>query len=116
MQLCCVVLFAPFSAIGQSTKNEVLTLGTFHFAFHNRDVIKTDKKDQIDVLEKKYQLEIEGIAKQISRFNPTIILIEKPPEFQTGIDRIYRNHIAGTYSSGREEYGQIWFRLVKNQD
>ena len=102
-----------FSAIGQSTKNEVLTLGTFHFAFHNRDVIKTDKKDQIDVLEKKYQLEIEDIANQISKFRPTIIVIEKSPEFQPLIDSIYRDYIAGSYALGREEYEQIGFRVGK---
>lgn len=110
-----VVLFSflLFSASGQSNKNEVLTLGTFHFAFHNRDVIKTDKKDQIDVLDKKYQLEIEDIANQISRFNPTIIVIEKSPEFQSGIDSIYNGYVIGTYSLGREEYEQIGFRVGK---
>lgn len=46
-----VFLFLFCLAQGQSAKNDVLTLGTFHFAFHNRDVIKTEKKDQIDVLE-----------------------------------------------------------------
>src|SRR5690349_20259649 len=97
----------------QADKNEVLTLGTFHFAFHNKDLIKTDKKDQIDVLDKKYQLEIEDIVKQISRFKPTIIAIERSPELQPTIDSLYNSYVAGTYTLGREEYEQIGFRLGK---
>lgn len=101
------------SALAQTPKNDVLTLGTFHFAFHNRDVIKTEKKDQIDVLDKKYQLEIEDIARQIGRFGPTIIVIEKSPEYQPWIDSLYQSYIAGTHSLGREEYEQIGFRIGK---
>lgn len=108
-----VLLFLFCLAQWQSAKNDVLTLGTFHFPFHNRDVIKTDKKDQIDVLEKKYQLEIEDISNQISKFNPTIIVIEKSPEFQSLIDSLYSSYVHGTYSLGREEYEQIGFRVGK---
>lgn len=98
---------------GQERKTDVLTLGTFHFAFHNKDVIKTEKSDQIDVLDTKYQLEIEEIVRQISHFKPTIIAIERSPEFQPHIDSLYNNYIAGTYTLNREEYEQIGFRLGK---
>ena len=100
-------------AEGQSDKTDVLTLGTFHFAFHNRDLIKTDKKDQIDVLDKRYQLEIEDIVNQIEKFKPTIIAIEKSPEFQQKIDSLYNSYLDGTYTLGREEYEQIGFRIGK---
>ncbi len=91
-------------ARGQSTKTDVLTIGTFHFAFHNRDLIKTEKKDQIDVLDKKYQVEIEDIANQIVRFKPTIIVIEQSPEFQPRIDSLYRSYVSGAHQPGSEEY------------
>ncbi len=113
--LTVLLPFLVTSGRGQSDKTQVLTLGTFHFAFHNRDLIKTDKKDQIDVLEKRYQLEIEDIASQISEFKPTIIAIEKSPEFQSQIDSLYKNYLAGTYKLGREEYEQIGFRVAKKQ-
>lgn len=106
-----LVLFG--SVQGQSTKTDVLTIGTFHFAFHNRDVIKTDKKDQIDVLDKKYQAEIEDIADQIVKFKPTIIVIEQSPEFQSRIDSLYKNYVAGNYKLSREEGEQIGFRVGK---
>jgi hypothetical protein len=98
---------------GQERKTDVLTLGTFHFAFHNKDVIKTVKSDQIDVLDRKYQLEIEEIVRKISQFKPTIIAIERSPEFQPHIDSLYNRYIAGTYTLNREEYEQIGFRLGK---
>ena len=45
-----------------SQEIEVLTLGTFHFAFHNGDVHKTLKENQIDVLSPRYQEEIKIIV------------------------------------------------------
>lgn len=106
-------LFLFIYVQGQTTQTQVLTMGTFHFAFHNKDLIKTDKKDQIDVLDKKYQVEIEDIVGQIITFNPTIIAIEQSPEFQPRIDSIYNAYLAGTYDLGREEYEQIGFRVGK---
>ncbi len=47
-------------------KIEVLTLGSFHFNFPNLDLIKSKAKDQIDVLEPKYQKEIEEIVERIA--------------------------------------------------
>lgn len=113
LTITALLLFMFNLTQGQPVKNEVLTLGTFHFAFHNRDVIKTEKKDQVDVLDKKYQQEIEDIARQVSRFRPTIIAIEKSPEFQPWIDSLYQSYLTGTYTLGREEYEQIGFRIGK---
>jgi len=112
-KLLAVFLILFSSVRGQSTRTDVLTLGTFHFAFHNRDLIKTDKKDQIDVLDKKFQAEIEDIANQVTRFKPTIIVIEQSPEFQPRIDSLYKGYLAGTQQLGREEFEQIGFRVGK---
>lgn len=83
-------------AYGQSAKKEALTLGTFHFAFHNRDVRKFDKKDQIDVLDKKYQDKISKIVEKISKFKPTIITVEVDPALQTKVDSLYNSYLNGT--------------------
>lgn len=106
------VLFTMIT-FGQSTKKEVLTLGTFHFAFHNRDVKKIDRKDQIDVLDEKYQHEINTIVKRISKFKPTIIAIEVDPSLQAKVDSLYNCYLNGSYQLNREEYQQIGFRLAK---
>jgi len=94
-------------------KTEVLTLGSFHFAFRNLDLIKTGKEDQIDVLETKYQKEIEEIVKRIAKFKPTIIVIERDPAKQAKYDSLYNQYLAGKYNLGRDEVDQIGFRVAK---
>jgi hypothetical protein len=42
-------------SVQNDQKIKVLTLGTFHFAFPNLDVVKTEEKDIIDVLQPDYQ-------------------------------------------------------------
>ena len=100
-------------AFGQSQKTKVLTLGTFHFAFQNLDVKKIARTDQIDVLEPRYQLEIEDIVNRIAAFKPTIIAIEKDPALQTQYDSIYNQYLQGKYELSRSEVEQIGFRLAK---
>ncbi len=111
--LALYLLFTASITFGQSSKIEVLTVGTFHFAFHNRDVKKVDKKDQIDVLDKKYQLEIEDIVKELAAFNPTIIAIEKDPVLQHRFDSLFESYVKGTYTLSRDEGEQIGFRIAK---
>ncbi len=94
-------------------KTEVLTLGSFHFAFHNLDLIKTKTSDQIDVLEAKYQREIEDIANRIAKFRPTIIVIERNPGEQAKYDSLYNQYLQGTYNLRRGEEEQIGFRVAK---
>lgn len=94
-------------------KTEVLTLGSFHFAFRNLDLIKTSTEDQIDVLEPKYQKEIEDIVARIAKFKPTIIAIERDPEKQAKYDSLYNQYLLGNYNLGRDEIDQIGFRVAK---
>lgn len=94
-------------------KTEVLTLGSFHFAFRNLDLIKTSAEDQIDVLEPKYQKEIVEIVNRIARFKPTIIVIESNPDKQGKYDSLYNEYLQGRYNLGRDEIDQIGFRIAK---
>ena len=99
--------------IANAQEVEVLTLGTFHFAFHNKDIVKTVKDNQIDVLDPKYQSEIERIVEKLSKFKPTIIAIELGPERQQETDSIFNEYIKGKYTLNREEHQQIGFRIAK---
>lgn len=92
---------------------EVLSLGTFHFAFHNADVIKTDKANQIDVLNNQYQSEIEEIVKRLAKFKPTHIAIEIDPAKQIRTDSLYKEYLEGNYHLKRSETEQLGFRLAK---
>ena len=84
-------------------KTEVLTLGSFHFAFRNLDLIKTSTEDQIDVLEAKYQKEIEDIVARLAKFEPTIIAIERDPDKQAKYDSLYNQYLSGKYNLARDE-------------
>lgn len=108
--LCYVPLFLTAQTPG---KVSVVTLGTFHFNYPNLDDVKIDKNDQIDVLEPKYQEEIEGIVSDLSKFRPTIIVIERRSDQQFKIDSLYQEYLKGNYQLSRREDEQIGFRLAK---
>jgi hypothetical protein len=42
-----------------------MTLGVFHFAYHNLDAVKTVDQDKISVLEEPFQSEIVAISEAI---------------------------------------------------
>ncbi len=110
-----VILTVLISAVFAQAqkKTEVLTLGSFHFAFRNLDLIKTSTEDQIDVLEPKYQKEIEDIVARIAKFKPTIIVIERDPVKQVKYDSLYNQYLMGKYDLARDEVDQIGFRIAK---
>jgi uncharacterized protein DUF5694 len=109
------ILFSVSLSMHAQTINKipVLTLGTFHFNFPNLDVQQIDPSDQIDVLNSKYQQEIEGIVSDLSKFKPTIIAIERRPDQQFIVDSLYQEYLIGTYQLSRGEDEQIGFRLAK---
>lgn len=109
--LLLLLIQSNISTYAQDT--EVLTLGSFHFAFYNRDIVKIDEGNQIDVLLPEHQVEIEQLVGKISAFNPSIIAIEVDPVKQQEIDSLYREYLNGRYEIGRDEYEQIGFRIAK---
>lgn len=108
-------LFAliTLTVTAQAQKTEVLTLGTFHFDFPNRDVVQYASSEQIDVLQPAYQKEIERIVELLAQFKPTIIVIERDPAEQAKTDSSYSSYLQGTYTLDRNEEEQIGFRLAK---
>lgn len=105
----------PISEENESNiaQTKVLTLGTFHFNFPNLDVAKIEDADQIDVLDSKYQKEIELIVDKLVKFKPTIIVIEREPEKQQTYDSLYTSYLNGQHKLTRSEEQQIGFRLAK---
>jgi hypothetical protein len=92
---------------------EVITLGVFHFNFPNLDAQTITKTEEIDVLEEKYQSEIEYLVEMLADFNPTIIAIERQPNKQAHIDSKYKSYLQNNYELSRAEEEQIGFRLAK---
>lgn len=109
-----LILLIASSTIGQSKKQiEVLTLGSFHFDFPNLDLIKTGTDDKIDVLDPKYQKEIDEIVRRIEKFKPTMIVIERETSEQVKYDSLYNQYLIGKYRLRRSEEEQIGFRIAK---
>jgi hypothetical protein len=110
----CSILPAQVKTLPE--KAEVMTLGVFHFSFPNLDVKKIEKKDQIDIYEKKYQGEIVKIVKALKEFKPTRIVIERTPAYQKKADSLYEAYRQGKHSLARDETEQLGFRLAKEMN
>jgi len=93
---------------------KIMTLGVFHFAYHNLDVVITEKKNQISVLEEPYQSEIIAISKAIEEYNPTIIAVEMIPERQQRIDSMFLLYKSDKLILGKDEIDQLAFRIGKD--
>lgn len=109
-----VLIFGfPYSAISQKTKTEILILACDHL---NQIYNKTNPNS--DVLTPQRQTELEAITKQLRKFNPDLLLVERLPESQPEIDSLYKLYLNGnldlpTLDGGRSEVFQLGFRLGK---
>lgn len=90
---------------------KVLLLGTFHFAYPNRDQHKTDTSNMIDVLSAQRQREIRELADVLASFQPTRIYVEFTR--QSYIDSLYNAYRKGAYALRRGEADQLALRLAK---
>lgn len=95
---------------------EVMTLGTFHFAYPNLDAFQTSEEDQVDVLKEPWQSEIIAIAKAIEAFQPTVIAVEWEPSRQSYTDSLYNEYLAGGWELGKNEVFQLGFRIAANRN
>lgn len=96
------------------SKTKIMTLGVFHFNYPNLDVIKTDEKDKISVLDEPFHSEILRICEAIEEFKPTIIAVEQTPQNQHTIDSLFNQHKNGNWALKKNEVYQLGFRIGKN--
>lgn len=121
MKQLTVLLFSIFLTTvlpGQVPDNlsrtKIMTLGVFHFAYHNLDAIITEKENQISVLEEPHQSEIIAVSKAIEEYNPTIIAVEISPERQHITDSLFLLYKSDKLILGKDETDQLAFRLGKD--
>lgn len=88
---------------------EVMILGTTHFENPGQDVINIVFPD---VLQPKYQSQIDKVIEDLSEFQPTKIALEARPDFKAEIDSMYKSYIAGEHSLSRNERQQLGFKLA----
>ena len=73
---------------GNIDKIKVLNFGTFHMGF-TTDAHTTE----FDQHEKENQLKVHEIVKKIALFKPTVIVVERPPEYDEKLQAQYKQYI-----------------------
>jgi hypothetical protein len=89
---------------------QVMLFGVFHFANPGNDVVKTA---QVDVMTPANQVYLEGLARRIADFKPTVMLLEFDPENLAPMQERYRQFVEGTHELGSNEIYQLGFRIAK---
>jgi Family of unknown function (DUF5694) len=98
---------------GQQSPAQVMLFGVFHFANPGHDLVKTD---QIDVMSKENQAYLEALTARISKFNPTVVLLEFDPEREAEMQERYRRYLEGSYDLPSNEVYQLGFRIAARSD
>lgn len=91
-------------------KTKVLVVGSFHFDYPNQDAHKTEKKDQVDVLEPKTAAEVTELINYIKKFKPTKIAIEAWPDWKA--NEKLKEYKEGKHRDQRDERYQLAMRLA----
>ena len=90
---------------------KVMLVGTFHFAYQNLDMHKTDKKNMRDILSQKSQAELQQLLDVFRAYKPTRIYLESKD--QQWLDSSYNACTDSTLKTKPNERIQIGFRLAK---
>ena len=108
--LAALIFVAPQSALaGDREPAEVMLFGVFHFSNPGLDVVKTE---QIDVMTPDNQAYLEGLARRISEYNPTRILLEFEPSRAAEMQARYRAYLDGSFELTANENYQLGFRIA----
>ncbi len=92
-------------------KTKILVVGSFHFDYPNQDAHKTEKSDQVDVLEPKTAAEVTELINYIKKFKPTKIAIEAWPNWKA--NEKLKEYKEGKHRDQRDERYQLAMRIAK---
>ncbi len=96
-----LLLLSAISLFGQQ-KNEIVTIGCFHF-----HLVSTQFGVHFDVQDKKVQADLDTLALQIARYQPTKIFVEWAYDKQGELDTLYNLYREDkTIERIKEQYGQ----------
>lgn len=111
---CTLFLLVPVLATAQQAEPaQVMVFGVFHFANPGRDLVRTD---QINVMTSENQAYLESLAKRVSEFNPTVVLLEFDPARDTEMQQRYQQYIEGSFELRSNEVYQLGFRIAALSD
>ncbi|MDH5240749.1 MAG: DUF5694 domain-containing protein [Gammaproteobacteria bacterium] len=113
--IAAAFLFAsPLAATAeQQPPAQVMLFGVFHFSNPGRDMVKTD---QMNVMTNENQAYLGALSAEISKFNPTIVLLEFEPEREPEMQERFRQYLDGTYDLPSNEIYQLGFRIAALSD
>ncbi|WP_185965925.1 DUF5694 domain-containing protein [Flavobacterium sp. ZT3R18] len=94
----------------QSTKKQILLLGTFHFENPGLDVAQINT---FNVMTNKSQKELENITDKIKKFGPDKIFVEWKYEKQDKLDKFYAKNTDSLFHNDADELVQLAIRSAK---
>lgn len=101
------------NTLSKQDKLQVLLIGSSHWGNYKQKGLDVTQANEIDILSKKHQKELELIAGNIAEFKPDKIFVERTPEYQPKLDSLYdlyRNSDWGL--DKRNEITQLGFRVA----
>ena len=93
-----------------NTPAQIMLFGVFHFANPQADKVKTK---QIDVMTPENQAYLDVLAKQITDYKPTAILLEYSKKHQTKFQQEYEDYLKNKLVLNSNEIHQLGFRIAK---
>ncbi|KID54850.1 hypothetical protein JF50_23615 [Pseudoalteromonas luteoviolacea] len=113
--LCIIALLQSFSIMAkeptQPDPAQLMLMGVFHFANPQADTVKTK---QINVMTPENQSYLEALAKRISDFKPTVVLLEYNKKYQEQTQQEYTQYLQGQFTLKSNEIYQLGFRVAKH--
>ncbi|HEX5787719.1 MAG TPA: DUF5694 domain-containing protein [Woeseiaceae bacterium] len=107
---CALTLLAfAHGLAGEPKPAEVMLLGVFHFANPGQDVVKAD---HLDVLTDENQAYLVALSERISRYRPTVVLLEFTADREPAVQEEYLRYVAGDFDLPANEIYQLGFRIA----
>jgi len=111
--LTCILVGSPVAAAEDQPAAQVMLIGVFHFGNPGLDVVKTD---QINVMTDENQAYLEALSDKLSKYNPTVVLLEFSPEREPEMQERFRQYVDGKYELSSNEIFQLGFRIAARSD
>ena len=104
---------SPLATAKDQPLAQVMLIGTFHFENPGLDLVKTN---QINVMTEENQEYLEALTERLSKYNPTVVLLEFGPDREPEMQERFRQFSEGSYQLTSNEIDQLGFRIAARSD
>lgn len=88
----------------------VMVFGTYHFQNPSLDLVKNRTHN---VMDKDSQTYLNELSDRITKFRPTVVLLEFDPKDESQINLKYQEYLKGKKELAVDEIEQLGFRIAK---